>query len=1030
MIRTRLLIAAVGLIALALLGTWLARVPIATGVIDRTLAAKGVPARYRVADLGFGRQRLTNVVIGDPADPDLVADWIETRTDIGPSGAQVTGIRAGLVRLRGRVIDGRVRLGAIDRLLPAPSGAPFALPKIDLSIADGRMRLETAIGVFGLRLAGNGGLSDGFRGTMAVVATPLAVRDCTIEGIEGVVALRIDAAAPQLAGPMRASRAACPDATVRAPEGRIDVALSPALDRWRGGAAIRTARIAVPGVVAGSVGGQIDFAGSAARTEGSAQLRLADVDARTAQSETLAFAVRWRIATGRAIVAGRFDASRARLSRSFVEKVARAGASAAGTPVAPLAAALGRAAAQAAARFDIGGELALGNASGRYLATVGQISARSTSGTAIAFGDGAGIMVGDPAGLRADGRLAIGGGGFPRIDVRLAQPRAGGAVSGNATIAEWAAGSARLRLAPVRFVLAPSGAVQLRTTATLSGPLGDGRVEGLDLPVALRRTATGVIAINERCVPMRFERLAIAGLTLGSTAVPLCPVDGAMALVRDGRLGGGLSTGALRLDGRLGSSPLTVAAGSLTWRHEQRGFTATSVATQLGASDRPTMVDLASLSGTVAGGGVIGRYAGGAGRIGAVPLLLSEAAGGWQLTGGVLSLDGALTVADADREPRFQPLAARDLSLRLAGGEIVATGGLVQPAKDVRVADIAIRHRLSSGTGTARLTVPGLTFGDGFQPEELTRLTFGVIADVKGTVAGVGDIAWSPAGVTSTGTFRTDGTDLAAAFGPVTGIRGEIRFTDLLGLESAPRQVATVASINPGVAVTDGRIEYQLLRGLRVSVAGGRWPFAGGTLTLEPTLLDFASPQTRRMTFRVAGMDARQFLQQFDFKNLDATGVFDGELPMVFDQNGGRIVNGTLVVREGGGTLAYLGELSEKNLGTWGNIAFQALRSLRYQDLQIVMNGALAGEMVTEVRFAGVSQGEGAKSNFLIRRLQKLPFVFNVRIAAPFRGLIDSAASFYDPKRLIERNLPALLEEQEKRAAPPTIQPPASETMR
>jgi hypothetical protein len=110
-------------------------------------------------------------------------------------------------------------------------------------------------------------------------------------------------------------------------------------------------------------------------------------------------------------------------------------------------------------------------------------------------------------------------------------------------------------------------------------------------------------------------------------------------------------------------------------------------------------------------------------------------------------------------------------------------------------------------------------------------------------------------------------------------------------------------------------------------------------------------------------------------------------------------------------------------------MAFQALKSLRYRNLDIVMNGALAGEMITEVRFAGVSQGAGAKSNFLIRRLQKLPFVFNIRIRAPFRGLLDSVASFYDPKRLIARNLPALLEEQNKRADPP-IQPPASEPMR
>jgi hypothetical protein len=86
------------------------------------------------------------------------------------------------------------------------------------------------------------------------------------------------------------------------------------------------------------------------------------------------------------------------------------------------------------------------------------------------------------------------------------------------------------------------------------------------------------------------------------------------------------------------------------------------------------------------------------------------------------------------------------------------------------------------------------------------------------------------------------------------------------------------------------------------------------------------------------------------------------------------------------------------------------------------------------VRFAGVGQGAGAKRNIILDRVQKLPFIFNVRIKAPFRGLIDSAASFYDPKRLIQRNLPALLEEQRKRTTPPfptptPIQPAESEKL-
>jgi translocation and assembly module TamB len=180
------------------------------------------------------------------------------------------------------------------------------------------------------------------------------------------------------------------------------------------------------------------------------------------------------------------------------------------------------------------------------------------------------------------------------------------------------------------------------------------------------------------------------------------------------------------------------------------------------------------------------------------------------------------------------------------------------------------------------------------------------------------------------------------------------------------------------------------------------------------------------MTFTVAGMDAAQFLQEFDFKNLDATGIFDGSLPMIFDATGGRIEQGHLVVRPGGGTLAYVGEISQKDLGFWGNMAFQALKSLKYRNLDVVMNGPLAGEVVTDVHFEGLSQGAGAKRNFILDRLQKLPFVFNVEIKAPFRGLIDSAQSFYDPKRLIERNLPALLQEQEKQSKPPAPTPQPS----
>jgi hypothetical protein len=530
------------------------------------------------------------------------------------------------------------------------------------------------------------------------------------------------------------------------------------------------------------------------------------------------------------------------------------------------------------------------------------------------------------------------------------------------------------------------------------------------------------LTVNRDCTPIGFERLAVSSLRLDRAALRLCPTGAALVAVRSGGVSGGARLGATRLDGTLGGSAFRLETAGAMLALAERGFVLIDVATTIGT----TRIAATRLAGRVVGSGAQGTFAGGGGQIGTVPLLMSAGEGNWRFDGRRLTLHGALRVADTAATPRFQPMAARDIAFALDGDAIRATGDLIEPTTNTPVAKVTIDHRLSQGSGAATLAVPGLTFAKGFQPELLTRLTFGVIADVSGTMRGQGEIRWTPRGVDSTGTFSTDAMNLAAAFGPVTGLAGTIRFTDLLGLVSAPDQVATVASINPGIAVTDGRIIYRLLPDLKVQVQTARWPFAGGTLTLDPTVLDFGAEAARRMTFRVDGMDAGKFLQQFDFSNLNATGTFDGVLPMIFDEQGGRIAGGRLTAREGGGSIAYLGELTKKDLGVWGNLAFQSLRSLTYRSLDVQMNGPLAGEMVTGVSFTGIKQGAGAKSNFLLRRLTRLPIRFNITIRAPFRGLIDSAASFYDPQRLVKRNLQALIDEQNRKTG---VQPPASENV-
>jgi translocation and assembly module TamB len=1031
-VRRIILIVALVLFA-ALLALWFARKPIAEGFIDRELAKAGVPARYEIANLALGGQRLTNVVLGDPAHPDLVADWVETRTGVGLSGPYLEGVRAGKVRLRGRLVDGKVSLGAIDKLLPASSGKPFSLPALDVSVADGRMRLETPQGVVGLKLAGSGKLDDGFRGTLAAISERLDFGGCVIDRLAATVKLRIDAAKPTITGPVRVSRLSCGATHADHIVADLDVGLSAALDRWQGKAALTTGTARTPGGTLAGASGTIDFTGSAVATTGKADIAADTVRTTEGGARRVALAGTYRI--GKQIAFdGRVRASGAAVAQKRLAELTGIGRAAVGTPVAPLATAAAQAVQKAGRGFAADADLRVQIDGGRGEAVLSRLALASASGARVALGGGSGVAFGWPnGGVRLDTILAMRGGGLPQARISLAQAKPGAAIRGVATIAPYAADGASLALTPVTFSATPGGATSIATRVTLGGPIGAGgsgnRVDGLSMPVAALWDGRGRLVVNTGCAALAVQRLAISGLVLDPSRLTLCPVDGALVQVDRAQVSGGAKIAAAKLGGRLGTTPITLATAGATVRLADRGFRIEGVQTRIGAPERVTRLDFGTITGRMTGQGVAGTFTDGSGQIANVPLLLGEAAGDWTLVGGALNLTGAMGVSDAAPTPRFKPLAARTVTLALVNGTITAAGTLFEPTTNTKVADVTLDHALATGTGKADLTVPAIAFAkDRLQPDALTPLTFGVIADVNGSVSGEGHIAWNPQGVTSTGVFRTAGTDLAAAFGPVTGIATEIRFTDLLNLQSAPGQVATIRTLNPGIPVTDGTIRYQTLPGARVQVEGGSWPFAGGSLTLDPTLLDFSAPKERRMTFHIANMAADQFLQQFDFKNLDATGIFDGVLPMIFDESGGRIEGGDLRVRPGGGTLAYVGDLSQKDLGIWANIAFQALKSFRYQSLRVGMNGPLAGEMVTDVRFAGISQGEGAKANFIVRRLQKLPFIFNIRIKAPFRGLLDTAQSFYDPKRLIERNLPALIQQQSgpPPPEPPLIQPPAS----
>jgi hypothetical protein len=408
-----------------------------------------------------------------------------------------------------------------------------------------------------------------------------------------------------------------------------------------------------------------------------------------------------------------------------------------------------------------------------------------------------------------------------------------------------------------------------------------------------------------------------------------------------------------------------------------------------------------------------------------------DASGTWRYAGGKLGVAGGVfRLVDRTEPGRFEPLAARGGTLTLADNVIRANALLREPRTDRVVTQVDVLHNLASGRGHADLAVPGLQFDKQLQPDQLSPMLLGVIANANGVITGSGHIEWTEKGVTSTGRFSSDNLDFAAAFGPVKGASGTIEFSDLINLTTAPNQKLRVASINPGIEVTDGEITFALRGGKLLEVEGATWPFMGGTLSLRKVDLNFGVSEERRYVFDIVGLQAAEFVQRMDLANLSATGTFDGTIPIVFDASGtGRIENGVLDARPPGGNVSYVGALSYKDMGAIANFAFDALKSLDFKKMHVEMNGNLTGEIVTRVSFDGVKQGAGAKRNFLTKRFENLPIRFNINIKAPFYQLITSIKAMYDPASVRDPRELGLLTSDGKRLktvanpAPPAIKP-------
>ncbi len=996
---------------------WSQRIAIADRALRHQLQDYDVAVAYEIVEIGPRFQRLRNIVIGDPINPDFTAKEVDVDLKISLAGAVLRTIWVRGGSLKGSYKKGELSFGELDALLETDEETPFEFPDLALDIANSKMQLDSDWGIIGIGLAGRGHLQRNFSGSLAVKSNKLNFGDCAISNSRYSGHIKISNQQPSIDGWIENESVNCDAGQISGTSIAIDTSLSTGFNRWRGNADITLDDAKNETIALKRLEAKVGFSGNLERTDLQYELQktafiapgLSIDNIQTKGDARLSFLEKGYnlAALGNASLAG------ASAEPSAIDTLQSYRNIADNSPMAPLLRIWAPALAQSVANFSatMGYDVALGDTvSKQNNIVLDNVKLLSKSGVHLSLSNmikfaknsqRVSWRIASPIGL------AIRGGNLPNLTANLQQGR-GNIWLGQIEMPAYTAGSALLALNGVKFRGALGGKWRFSGSTLISGAIPSGHVERLSLPIDGHWNPNGGFELLKGCKNISFVNLQAGDLNLHNQNIEICP-DGQNSIVSSGG-------SAIEIAGQirnfsalatLGQNPMSMQTGNIVFSLKE-GLIASDVSVGIGDRNNLSSFEMTQLTATFNEENLSGTVVDGRAKIGSVPLDIGDAQLNWKFENNILSTTGSLDVRDAEQVDRFQPVTIPDLSLTLKNGEIVALASVQEPNSKRKLADIDVKHSLSDATGRALFSVDNLIFNDELQPESLSNIVLGVVANVQGAINGDGEIVWDGDDVKSTGKFSSQGLDLAAAFGPVNGLSGEISLTDLFNFESEDRQILTLASVNPGVEVLDGRISYQLLPGQKIQIYGGSWPFAGGRLVLEPTIWDLAEDVERKMTFEVTGMDAAIFLNQFEFASLQTSGSFDGRLPMVFDSQGGRIVGGSLVSRNGG-NFSYVDDLADYDLSAIANYAFNTLKSIDYETMIVAMDGNIEGEIVTGVKLTGLKQGAETDKNFITKQLAKIPLEFNVKIEASFLDLLYLVEGVGDADAALRRYAPNLL---------------------
>jgi hypothetical protein len=459
---------------------------------------------------------------------------------------------------------------------------------------------------------------------------------------------------------------------------------------------------------------------------------------------------------------------------------------------------------------------------------------------------------------------------------------------------------ARVRVTGWRMT---SGGLQADLTGRAALDFGLGRGVTLDAAGRLATTAAGLTFTTSRCTPLTVERLELGENDVIDVAGSLCPTGRPLVTVADG---------GWRVDGRL--ADVSARAPFLALRVE-------------------------------AGQG---------------PLTVRGTPGGLGLTVGV----ERARVIDATDPLRFHPLQASGRA-SLANDRWNGVFDLAEG--ETPVGRLTLAHDGPTGVGGVDVMSEDLIFAEGgLQPSDLTPLGADLIrSPVSGRVRFDGRIDWTaqPGGGSSGGLLTLEDLDFDSPAGPVEGLSGQIRLTNLAPLETAPDQTVTIAKVAALTDATDLTLRFDLNKAM-LNLDAASVAAAGGTVTLEPTTLPLAPDQPWSGVLLLDRIQIGDLISPTGLADKVAVdAMVSGRVPFTWTPGQGATVQGGSLYSVQPGRLSIQREaLSGLDAGGGGEavppgtveqLAYQAMENLAFDELTAAMDSVDGGRLALRFHILG-----------------------------------------------------------------------------